>query len=473
MDLFQPITLPLWLLLIVLLAAAWALLERLFIPSVRWMLRRRVNRVLDEISTRLEIEIRPFQLTKRQVLIDRLVYDPKVIDAINAHAQQQNMPREVAQAKVVEYAREIVPAFNAYIYFRVGYWLAKRLAKMLYRVRAGFKSEQRLQGIDPQATVVFVMNHRSNMDYVLAAFLVAESTTLSYAVGEWARVWPLQTLIRSMGAFFVRRSSGDPLYRKVLERYISMATREGVCQAVFLEGGLSKDGKLRSPKLGILDYMLRGYDPEKDRDIVFVPVGINYDRVLEDRTLLRGLDPNAERRSKSFVLKTTLMFVLRNIKLAMLSRWRRLGYAQVNFGEPFSARNYCESKSMVFSDLDTETRFAEVENIALNLMQQIKQVIPVLPVALVSKVFVDMPDSQFTAADVVTNASKEIADLESKGYLVNLPKHAREFSIKTALDMLVLRNIVSIKDEQYFCESQSQPILKYYANSLVDVNTNS
>lgn len=109
------------------------------------------------------------------------------------------------------------------------------------------------------------------MDYVLVAFLAMERTTLSYAVGEWARIWPLESLIKAMGAFFVRHKSGNPLYRLVLERYINMATREGVCQAVFLEGGLSKDGRLREPKFGLIDYMLRSYDPAGDRDVVFIP----------------------------------------------------------------------------------------------------------------------------------------------------------------------------------------------------------
>ena len=148
---------------------------------------------------------------------------------------------------------------------------------------------QEFAGIAPDSTVVFVMNHRSNMDYILVAFLAAEKTALSYAVGEWAKIWPLQTLIRAMGAYFVRRKSGNPLYRRVLERYIHMATKEGVCQAVFPEGGLSRDGCLGNPKLGVLDYMLRNFDPLSDRDIVFIPVGLNYDRTLEDRSLLRTL----------------------------------------------------------------------------------------------------------------------------------------------------------------------------------------
>jgi len=290
------VTISIWLFVLLLAVCAWAVLERVLIPSSRWFIRRRINRVIDEISARLDIQIKPFQLTKRQVLIDRLIYDSKVVETIQETARRRDCPREIVQREVLAYAREIVPSFNAYLYFRIGYWMAKKIARLLYRVRIGLVDNEQFTSIDPESTVVFVINHRSNMDYVLIAFLAAEKTTLSYAVGEWAKIWPLQTLIRAMGAFFVRRNSGDPLYRCVLERYVHMATSEGVCQAVFLEGGLSRDGLLRPPKLGFLDYMLRSYDPDNDRDIVFIPVGVNYDRTLEDRSLLRALDPAAEKR---------------------------------------------------------------------------------------------------------------------------------------------------------------------------------
>jgi len=313
-----PVALPLWLFLLIMAFAAWALAERVLVPGVRWLLRRRINRVIDEVNTRLNISIRPFQLTKRQVLIDRLVYDPKVIEAMQAYAQEQQMPRAVAQAEVLKYAKEIVPAFNAYIYFRIGYWLAEAFARLLYRVRVGFADNERLAKIDPQATVVFVMNHRSNMDYVLAAFLAAEQTALSYAVGEWARIWPLQQLVRAMGAYFVRRNSRNPLYRRVLERYVNMATWEGVCQAVFPEGSLSRDGNLQKPKLGILDYMLRGFDPVRGRDIVFIGSGIirtGDSKPIEERLLAikRALDGVMERYHPS-ALVVEEIFMAKNPK---------------------------------------------------------------------------------------------------------------------------------------------------------------
>ena len=74
-------TLPLWVVAVLALLAALAAVDRLLLPGVRWFLRRRVNIVLDEIGKRLHLEIRPFTLTKRQVLIDRLMYDPKVLEA--------------------------------------------------------------------------------------------------------------------------------------------------------------------------------------------------------------------------------------------------------------------------------------------------------------------------------------------------------------------------------------------------------
>ncbi len=83
-----------------------------------------------------------------------------------------------------------------------------------------------------------------------------------------------------MGGYFINRRSREALYRKVLARYVHMARSAGVTQAIFLEGGLSRDGRLRPPKFGLLGYMVSGFNPLWPRDIVFIPVALNYDRVL-------------------------------------------------------------------------------------------------------------------------------------------------------------------------------------------------
>jgi len=460
------ITISVWLFIILLAVCAWAVLERVLIPSSRWFIRRRINRVIDEISSRLDIQIKPFQLTKRQVLIDRLVYDPKVLEVIQETARERECPREIVQREVVSYAREIVPSFNAYLYFRIGYWMAKKIARLLYRVRIGIAGDEQFSSIDPESTVVFVINHRSNMDYVLVAFLAAEKTTLSYAVGEWAKIWPLQTLIRAMGAFFVRRNSSDPLYRRVLERYVHMATKEGVCQAVFLEGGLSRDGRLRPPKLGFLDYMLRSYDPANDRDIVFIPVGVNYDRTLEDRSLLRELDPDAAKRSRWFVIKTTCGFIWKSLILMILSRWQRFGYAYVNFGNPVSVRQYCEDKSIDFAKLERSARFLEVEKLAGRLMDGIKQVVPALPVSLVATVMLESGQKEMRAFEVQAQVNRLIADLQEDGAHVYVSPRKRVESVLNALNMFVLRRLVQESQGIYRAVPAEMDVLSYYANAI-------
>ncbi len=247
------------------------------------------------------------------------------------------------------------------------------------------------------------------MDYILLSYLAAEKTALSYAVGEWARIWPVQGLVRATGAYFVRRDSKDPLYRRVLERWVAMATANGVPQAVYPEGGLSKDGALRPPKLGLLDYMLRGFDPKGPRDLVFVPVGVNYDRVLEDRTLLLDRSPAQGKASRRDTFAETLRFLRRNARLLIANEWHRFGYACVCFGTPVSTQEWLARKGLDLERVSREARFAAVGELADELMARIARVIPVLPVSLVASVLADAPGPRVQRARAQGGSARPLA----------------------------------------------------------------
>lgn len=460
----ESVSLPLWLAALVFVLAAVALVERLLAPGLKWLVRRRVTRVLDEVDARLSIRIQPFKLTKRQVLVERLLNDPAVLEAVEATTRTERLPRDRVYARAATYAEEIVPAFNAYVYFRVGYWIARQAARALYRVRLG--ADEGLAAVPEGATVVFLMNHRSNMDYVLVSYLVAERTALSYAVGEWARVWPLQTLFRAMGAYFIRRDSKNPLYRKVLERYVAMATAGGVTQAVYPEGGLSRDGRLRPPRLGILDYMVRSFDPA-GRDLVFVPVGLNYDRVLEDRTLLRDLDPSAARPGAARAALSTLAFAGKNLLLLARNRWRRFGYACVHLGSPVSLAAWVRARGLDPRSLPAEERKGHVAALAADLMTEIARVVPVLPVPLVATVFSRAPGRAFTELELKTEVLRLAADLKDRGARVHVPRRDLEYALNVGLRMLVLRRAVLERDGLLSAAPGEQALLEYYAGSVV------
>ncbi len=461
----EPVTLPLWLAALLFAVAAAAVADRLLFPGLRWFVRRRVDRVIDHLNRRLRLRIHPFKRTRRAVLVDRLGFDPRVLEAVEAHMRETGEPRGVVMRRVRAYAREIVPSFNAYAYFRVGYAAARAAARSLYRVRVGFADDEGLSRVEPDASVVFVMNHRSNMDYVLVSYLAAERTALSYAVGEWARVWPLQTLVRSMGAYFIRRDSRDPLYRRVLERYVQMATESGVVQAVFPEGGLSRDGALRAPRLGLLEYMLRGFDPRGGRDLVFVPVGINYDRVLEDRALvaeaLGAARPGALAKGAA-----AARFAVRNAALWLAGRWHRFGYACVNFGSPVSLRAWLAARGVDLRSLPREERSRQVAALGRELMEAVGRVVPVLPVSLVASALLEAGGEPLGDLELHRRTLSLARRLAAAGAHLYVPRSDEEYATAVGLRMLTLRRLVERRDGGWLPVERELPLLRYYAGSI-------
>ena len=462
----ETIALPIWVVALAGALALWAALDFLFIPGARWLLGGRVHRMIDELNTRLQLRIPAFQQTKRKVLIDRLACDPGVMESVETMARKTRVPRDVLIRRVERYAREIVPSFNAYAYFRIGYYLARRTVQLLYRVRLGYSDDDALSEIEPDSSVVFVMNHRSNMDYVLVAYLAASRSALSYAVGEWARIWPLRTLIRALGAYFVRRRSGNRLYRRVLARYVQAATAGGVVQAIYPEGNLSRDGRLCRPRLGLINYMVSAFDPEGPRDLVFIPVGINYDRVLEDRLLVHELDPEAEPYGRRHVVFGFLGFACHQAWLMLRRRWYRFGYACVNFGSPISMRSYVRRHGLDFRALGVEARFEAVEALGGELLDAVASAIPVVPVPLVATVFVRRPELAMSRLEIMARVQSLIDELQRSGAYIHVPRGDHDYEVTVGLRTLTLRHFVEEADGLYRAHESALAMLRYYANSI-------
>ena len=463
---FGSVTVPLWVAVGVgVLALLW-IVDKLILPAVRGIADRRHRRVLGQVDRRLKVHIQPFRLTKHRVVVDRLLSDDEVRAAIASWAESSGKKVEEVEKEAAVYAREIAPAFNAWLYFKTGYALARGTVRSLFRVRLGYADLEGLARVDPDATVVFVVNHRSNMDYLVVSYLIAERAALSYAVGEWARRWPLESLLRSMGAYFVRRYSRNDLYRSVLRRYVQMATEGGTTQAVFPEGRLSRSGGLEAPKLGLLDYMLRDFDPEASRDVVFVPVAVNYDRVLEDRTLLLDAEQVGTRRGAWRTFRSTSGFALKNVGLAMQGRWYRFGYGCVNFGTPLSARDYMRRRGFVPAGAERADRFVEIQALADELMRRIGDVVPVVPVATLASVLVECPERAWTRLELEVAVQQRIQELQTGGARVYIPRNDRRYSFDVGLRMLMLRRVVLEERGELRAKLDELDLLRFYASSI-------
>ncbi len=199
---------------------------------------------------------------------------------------------------------------------------------------------------------------------------------------------------------------------------------------------------------------------------MFIPIGINYDRVIEDRSLVRKLDPDVRKRSTWFVTKTTLHFIYKQLLLSRRNRWRRFGYASVNFGKPLSVREYCAKENIEFSKLNHDDRFTEVGKLAEQLMRKIERVIPVLPVPLMSSVVLDSKDEWKSELQLKMLASERIDALRSKGALISVSSSACEGVLSAAMTMLLARGMLDAENGMFRANPDSIDILSYYANSI-------
>ncbi len=448
---WNTVTLPVWALVLILLFAAIAALDKLLFPSVRWFLRRRLENAVAQLNQRLTRPIQPFKLARRNDTVLRLIYDPQVAQAIVDHARSTGIREDVAFQTAERYAREIVPGFSAFTYFGFAIRVARVLSQSLYRVRLAQGNDDALGEIDPDATVIFVMNHRSNMDYVLVTWLVAERSALAYAVGEWARVWPLRQLVRALGGYFIRRRHNNPLYRKVLARYVQMATEAGVTQAVFPEGGLSLTGAMGEPKLGLISYILDGFTPGKSRDVVFVPVALNYDRVMEDRNLIAA-HASGTRRFR-FSMTPILRYMRRQIWQRVTGKFHRYGYAAVSFGDPLSLTEYL-----------TDTHGDTSAELGAELMGRIGRVMPVTPVPLVASALNSGVRDRKALTVLVQS---RVADARAQGTAVHIPRDDLDYMIEAGLRALIERKLlIETVDGSFTLTAEGTPLIAFYAASV-------
>lgn len=380
---------------------------------------------------------------------------------------QHGLPEQVVRRLVRNYLDEIIPHFNVLSYYKIGYNVAKVVVNLLYKTSVDYQDEPALERIPKRDVVVYLMNHRSNADYVVVAYVLARGVHVSYAVGEWARAWPLEYVFKSFGAYFIRRKFREPLYHMVLERYVQLITRNGVTQGIFPEGGLSRDGKLRPPKLGLLDYICRTLtDPTFDRDIWFVPVALNYDRVLEDRSLIRELVAEGDRPSRLAQLSTVTSYLISNTVRLLTGRLKRYGRVAVNFGTPLSLRAWLTTGPPNVLTLPKEERLRQLERLAQEMLRRIGAIIPVTPVPLAAAALLSFGQTVITK-DAVLERMDQLRDrlLEANGKVVRGGARITDVWDR-AWRMLSMRQLVVVDGESLVILPNGRPLLEYYANSI-------
>lgn len=437
----------------------------------RWWTRKATRRALFRFRARVD----RFKLTGKRYITDALLADPAIALAVEAHASAHGTPRAQVWQRVRVYVAEIVPAFNLLMYYQFGYAVSKAALGLFYKTTVRIRTPEAFEALPRESIVIYLMNHRSNADYVLASYGLAGQVAISYAVGEWARVFPLEYLFKSFGSYFIRRRYREPLYHTVLERYVQLITRNGVTQGLFPEGGLSRDGRLRPAKIGMLDYLLgTAREPGFAERMYVVPVGLNYDRVLEDRTLLRELRiaEGGEATSRLAQFREVLSFFLSSFGRMSTGRWKRYGRAAVVVGEPVPLAPWLAevaAEGVPLFERPRPDRLAKVQEFTDAMMARIGALVPVTAVPLVCAALQTF-DSAVITEEQLVDRIEELRDvLVAQGAEVVEPQREASETFERAYRMLSMRHVLHKTGDAYAILPRGRELISYYANGVAQL----
>jgi glycerol-3-phosphate O-acyltransferase len=250
---------------------------------------------------------------------------------------------------------------------------------LFHRVYAGIDVDR--EGIDEirerskEATIVLLPSHKSHVDYLVLsyAFNYENLSLPMIAAGDNLAFFPLGIVLRRMGAFFIRRQfGGDRLYSAAVEAYVRRLIRDGHTIEVFIEGGRSRTGKLLRPQLGLLGMVIDAALAVVNREVVFVPVSIGYERIVETRSYGRELiGAEKPKEDAAGLLKST--GVLRN----------RYGRINIQFGKHLTIDSLCGELGLTRAAIASPAkRRALMGRLANRSLDEINRVTAVTPGAL-------------------------------------------------------------------------------------------
>lgn len=298
---------------------------------------RKLARLLRGHFRRTRTRVLGPDLSHRRTLIDGVVASAEVQRAIGEVATAETTPRARIARRARRYGREIASDMT----YPVMRFMAGALRRLWHRLYDGVEVRglARVKALAGEHTLVYVPCHRSHIDYLLLSYALYREGLMPphIAAGRNLDMPLVGPLLRRGGAFFMRRSFRDNrLYAAVFNEYLHRLLSRGHPLEYFMEGGRSRSGRQLPARPGMLAMTLRSFlrsHREGGRDIVFVPVYLGYERILENASYQRELR-GAEKRKES--------------PLALLGVTRRLrqshGRVDVNVGEPLSLAAFLDAR---------------------------------------------------------------------------------------------------------------------------------
>ncbi|WNW11360.1 glycerol-3-phosphate 1-O-acyltransferase PlsB [Pseudomonas sp. DTU_2021_1001937_2_SI_NGA_ILE_001] len=406
-------------------------------------------------------------VSHRRNLVKDLVRAPLVVEAIRETAERDNISPEKAREQALGYANEIASDYT----YTVIRFLEVVLSWFWNKIYDGIKVSHidNVQKVAPGHEVVYVPCHRSHIDYLLLSYLLFRNglTPPHIAAGINLNMPVVGGLLRRGGAFFMRRSfKGNPLYSAVFNEYLNTLCSKGFPVEYFVEGGRSRTGRMLQPKTGMLAITLRSFLRNSRRPLVFVPVYIGYERVLEGRTYLGELRGKAKKKESVF----DLFKVFSALK-------KRFGEVAVNFGEPIHLAAFLDQqqpdwRSQAIGPQDRPQWLSTATSqLAERVAQRINEAAAVNPVNLVGLALLSTPRLALDDLALERTLDLFLDLLRQVPYSAHttLPEGDGKALIAHVKSMELLAEQKDALGRIYYLDEQNAVLMTYYRNNVLHI----
>ncbi|MEJ2534748.1 MAG: glycerol-3-phosphate 1-O-acyltransferase PlsB, partial [Gammaproteobacteria bacterium] len=285
---------------------------------------RKVSRLLRTHFRNVKTAVIGPDLSHRRTMIDQVIAAPAVQEAILDKARRERIDPVEAERQARAYAMEIAANYS-YTFVRIAYFILNWFLQRVYGETRVYHFERfKREALDHE--IIYVPCHRSHADYILVSFLlyVRGLAVPHIAAGVNLNLPVVGALLRKGGAFYLRRSfRSQKLYSAVFSEYVSSIITRGMPIEYFIEGTRSRTGRLLSPKGGMLAMTIRAYMRSPVRPVMFQPLYIGYEKLLEGASYTQELSGGSKK-------KESLGDLFRVHRILR----KEYGEAHVSFGQP-------------------------------------------------------------------------------------------------------------------------------------------
>ncbi|CAN7662776.1 glycerol-3-phosphate 1-O-acyltransferase PlsB [Aquipseudomonas alcaligenes] len=406
-------------------------------------------------------------LSHRRNLVKGLVHAPQVRQVIAEEAEREKISPAKAEAQALKYGNEIASDF-AYTAIR---FLEVVLSWFWNKLYEGIKVNH-IEGVQEIAQgheVIYVPCHRSHIDYLLLSYLLFRNglTPPHIAAGINLNMPVIGGLLRRGGAFFMRRTfKGNPLYTAVFNEYLHTLFSRGFPVEYFVEGGRSRTGRMLHPKTGMLAITLRSFLRSSRLPIVFVPVYIGYERVLEGRTYLGELRGASKKKESIF----DIFKVIGALKL-------RFGSVAVNFGEPIKLAEFLDQEQPTWRDQELGPQYRPewlsdtTNKLATRVARHLNDAAAINPVNLVALALLSTSRLALDERALTRVLDLYLALLRAVPYSphATLPEGDGQALIQYVQSMNLLAEQKDALGKILYLDEQNAVLMTYYRNNVLHI----